>query len=460
MPKEIDEEIKEKEIINEGVHNYSQEDKYINPTDSKVLQKLEWFKDQKLALMIHWGPCSQLGIVTSWALSDEDAYWSRHQIDWGVTGEEFKKQYFELNKSFNPVRFEPDKWAKLAKESGFKYLLFTTKHHDGFCMWDTKYTNYKVTYKDCPFRTHKYSDICAHLFEAFRRQGLGIGAYFSKADWNVDSYWSEKYARGKYQWRGPSYDPLEEPEEWERFVQFTQNQIKELGTNYGQIDIMWFDAGWVCEKYGQDIRLGEVIDEIRKYQRGMLCVDRTVGGAYENYVTPEQCVPDIPLNVPWESCLTMGMDFAFTYEDTYKTPREIICTLVDIVAKGGNLALNVSPQPDGRLPEGAINTMKGMGQWLNSIYGTRVCAPYKKDRVAFTQKEKENKVYAIYTYPNEDELSKEEIFIPYTEKLQNITCLNIGKEVEYSKVEKGIIVKLPKEEQNICTIAHIFCLNK
>ena len=104
--------------------------------------------------------------------------------------------------------------------------------------------------------------------------------------------------------------------------------------------------------------------------------------------------------------------------------------------------------------------MKGIVKWLNSIYGTRVCAPYKKDRVAFTQKEKENKVYAIYTYPNEDELSKEEIFIPYTEKLQNITCLNIGKEVEYSKVEKGIIVKLPKEEQNICTIAHIFCLNK
>lgn len=454
----------EKEVVEQGVHNYSQEEDYVWPTDERVLKKLEWFKDQKLALMMHWGAYSQLGIVESWALSDADAEWSRGGIDWNVSAEEFKKQYFDLNKSFNPVRFQPYKWAEMAKDAGFKYLIFTTKHHDGFCMWDTKYTDYKVTGKDCPFRTHKYADICAHLFEAFRRQGLGIAAYFSKADWNVDSYWSEKYPRGKYQWRGPSYDPLEEPEEWERFVQFTQNQIKELGTNYGQIDVMWFDAGWVAKEINQDIRLGEVIDEIRKYQKGMLCADRTIGGPYENYVTPEQCVPDKPLNVPWESCITMGTSFSFKYEDTYKSPRQVICMLVDIVAKGGNLALNVGPQPDGRLPKGAIETMQGMGEWLNKfgecIYGTRVCAPYKKDGVAFTQKESEGKVYAIYTYTDENEFSKEEIFIPYKENFKNIVCLNTGKEVEYAKNEKGIIVKLSKEEQGICPIAHVFCINK
>ena len=138
--------------------------------------------------------------------------------------------------------------------------------------------------------------------------------------------------------------------------------------------------------------------------------------------------------------------------------------LVDIVAKGGNLALNVGPQPDGRLPEGAINTMKGMGEWLNKfgecIYGTRVCAPYKKDGVAFTQKEHEGKVYAIYTYPDEKTLSKEEIFIPYTNDFNNIICLNTGLEVEYTKNENGIKVKLPSEEQGISTIANVFCLNK
>ena len=174
MSEERIEEKEEKEVVEQGVHNYSQEEDYVWPTDPKVLQKLEWFKDQKLALMMHWGAYSQLGIVESWALSDADAEWSRGGIDWNVSAEEFKKQYFDLNKSFNPVRFQPYKWAEMAKEAGFKYLIFTTKHHDGFCMWDTKYTDYKVTGKDCPFRTHKYSDICAHLFEAFRRQGIGI----------------------------------------------------------------------------------------------------------------------------------------------------------------------------------------------------------------------------------------------------------------------------------------------
>lgn len=341
------------EAVVAGVHNYSREESYVTPSDPRVLKKLEWFKDQKLGLMMHWGPYSQLGIVESWALSDGDADWSRHEIDWEVTGEEFKKEYFALNKTFNPLRFEPEKWADLAKEAGMKYLLFTTKHHDGFCMWDSKYSDYKTTAPDCPFHTHKYADICAHLFESFRKRGVGIVAYFSKADWHVDSYWKNDTARGNFKYRGPSYNPKENPEEWERFVTFTQNQIRELGTNYGKLDAMWFDAGWVCPQSGQDIRLGEIIEEIRKVQPGMLCADRTVGGPYENYVTPEQCVPEKPLSIPWESCITLGTSFSFKYEDEYKSPRQVICLLVDIVVKGGNLAINVGPQPDGRIPAGA-----------------------------------------------------------------------------------------------------------
>lgn len=452
----------EAEPVVDGVHNYSREDLYVWSEDPRVLRKLEWFRDQKLGLMMHWGPYSQLGIVESWALSDGDADWSREGVDWEVTGEEFKKEYFDLNKTFNPLRFEPEKWADIAKEAGVKYLLFTTKHHDGFCMWDSQYSDYKITAPECPFHNHKYADICAHLFESFRKRGLGVIEYFSKADWHVDSYWKDNTLRGKFKNRGPSYVPAEDPEEWERFVTFTQNQIRELGTAYGRIDGMWFDAGWVCPQSGQDIRLGEIIEELRKVQPGMLCADRTVGGLYENYVTPEQCVPEKPMNIPWESCVTLGTSFSFKYEDHYKTPRQVICLLVDIVAKGGNLAINVGPQPDGRLPEGAVKSLKGMGAWLSeygeAIFGTRVCAPYKKDGVAFTQKG--DSVYAIQTFAEEGVSVENTMWIPYEGEISGITALGGEKVVSFTRETGGYRVTLEERKYDAAPIARVLRMNK
>ena len=157
----------------------------MKPEDPLLLERLEWFKDQKLGLMMHWGPYSQLGLVESWALSDEDGDWSRDDVDWTDDMEDFKREYFDLNKTFNPIRFQPEEWAEMAADNGFKYFLFTTKHHDGFCMWDTKTTEYRITGKDTPFHKHKYADICRTLFDAFRAKGLGISAYFSKADWHT-----------------------------------------------------------------------------------------------------------------------------------------------------------------------------------------------------------------------------------------------------------------------------------
>lgn len=447
-----------------GIHNYSAEERYVKPSEPEVIKQLEWFQDQKLALMMHWGLYSQLGIVESWALSDEDAEWSRNCIDWEVSGEEFKKEYFNLNKTFNPVRFQPELWADLAKEGGFKYFIFTTKHHDGFCMWDTAYTDYKITSKECPFHEHKYSDICKNLFDAMREKGLGIAAYFSKADWHIPYYWNNDFENGTYTWRGPSYKPEEHPELWQKFTDFTHNQVLELAKNYGRLDIMWFDAGWVrAGKDGQDIKLGELMDEVRKIQPWILSADRTVGGPYENYITPEQCVPEKPLNVPWESCITMGTSFSFKYEDKYKSGREIACLLVDIVAKGGNLALNVGPQPDGRIPEGAINTIKELGAWMKvygeAIYGTRVCEPYKKDEIAFTQKKKYNIVYAFKMYKDENTRPEECIFIPYTNKIESIDIIGYNFKPSFTVENNGINVRLPKEMlTDKAPIAHVFKL--
>ena len=433
------------EVVQQGVHNYSAVDTYVKPTDPAVLEKLEWFQDQKLALMIHWGIYCQLGMVASWALSDKDADWSRHQVNWTDDGENFKEQYYALNKSFNPIRFQPEEWAQTAKDCGFKYLILTTKHHDGFCLWDTRYSDYKVTAPDCPYHVSEHADLVKSMFDAFREKGLGIGAYFSKADWHTPYYRTPELPDPNPSDRGPMYSPAAEPERWENFVQYTKNQVLELCEGYGPIDILWFDAGWVCASNGQDIRLGEIVDEARKIQPGILSVDRTVGGPYENYVTPEMCVPEEPLGVPWESCLTLGADFTYEYADRYKSPRELVNTLVGIVAKGGNLALNVSPQPDGRIPVDAMDSLRGLGEWLKvygeAIYGTRVCAPYQSGNISFTRKG--DAVYAIRLFPVAQESVDSKLFIPYAGKASKVTMLDSGEDVSFVPGESGITVTVP-----------------
>ena len=431
-------------VVQEGVHNYSSAESYVWPTDPAVLEKLEWFQDQKLALMIHWGLYCQLGITASWPLSDEDASWSRKAVNWTdpVT---FKKQYYSLYKSFNPIRFQPEEWAQMAKDCGFQYLLFTTKHHDGFCMWDTKYSDFKVTSPDCPYHINEHANIVKSMFEAFRAKGLGIGAYFSKADWHTPYYRTPEIVDPNPTHRGPMYRPAEEPERWEKFVQYTKNQVLELCQDCGPIDILWFDAGWVCARNGQDIRLGGIVEQARKINPGVLSADRTVGGPYENYVTPEMCVPDKPLGIPWESCLTLGDDFDYKFGDRYKTPRELVNTLVGIVAKGGNLALNVSPQPDGRIPVEAMDSLRGLGEWLHTygeaIYGTRICAPYQVRDIAFTQKN--GAVYAIRLFPNGREPVEPELFIPYSGRVSKVTFLDSGETVPFIPGTDGFTVSIP-----------------
>ncbi|MFK7691481.1 alpha-L-fucosidase [Paenibacillus sp. HJGM_3] len=452
----------EEQVVETGVHNFSKEEEWVKPEDPLLLERLEWFKDQKLGFMMHWGPYSQLGLVESWALSDEDGDWSRHDVDWVRDMEEFKRQYFDLNKTFNPIRFQPDVWAELAADNGFKYLLFTTKHHDGFCMWNTRTTPYRITGPDTPFHAHPNADICKRLFDAFRARGLAVSAYFSKADWHTPYYWAPGMERGRHMWRGPSYDPYEYPWLWEKFVAFTHEQIMELMTQYGRIDCLWLDAGWVREgRRGQDIRLGEVVEKARRLQPWLLCADRTVGGPYENIVTPEQTIPERPMNIPWESCITMGTSFSFRYEDRYKTARQLVHILLEVVAKGGNLALNVGPQPDGRLPEGAIRAMKELGAWLKvygeGIYGTRICDPYFTGEWAFTRKA--TITYAFRLYKEEDDPVQGPLTIPYPGKVDRIEWVGADQALEFHSNDAGLSVISPDTEHSgKAPIVHAFRL--
>lgn len=389
---------------------------YIPETDKAVLQKLDEWSDWKFGLMIHWGTYSQWGVVESWSICPEDEGWTQRN-PYGIPYYEYLKKYEALKGTFNPVKFNPDQWAKAAKGAGMQYVVFSTKHHDGFSMFDTKQTDYRVTAPDCPFSKNPRSNITKEVFDAFRKEGLHAGAYFSKPDWHSEYYWWSYFPPKD---RHVNYDITKYPDRWKQFRQYTYNQIEELMTGYGKIEILWLDGGWVrprkqSEKKAADVTAAETDGKVikqdedidmagitamaRKHQPGLIVVDREVHGPFENYRTPEQKIPAKPLDYPWETCMTMANSWSYVPNDTYKPVDVLIHNLVDIIAKGGNYLLNVGPGPDGQLHDEAYTTMAAIGDWMkingDAIYATKAVAPYKDGKVCFTRKKNGN-VYAIY----------------------------------------------------------------
>ncbi len=362
---------------------------YVPPSDPLVQQKLEQWKDLKFGLLMHWGPYSQWGVVESWSICPEDEGWCQRKPEHGATYNEYVKNYEALQTTFDPVMFDPAKWARAAKDAGMKYVVFTTKHHDGFCMFDTKLTDYRITDPKCPFHDDPRANIAMGVFDAFRTEGLWTGAYFSKPDWHSPYYWWPYFPPKD---RNVNYLPTKYPERWRQFKDFTYGQIEELMTGYGPMDILWLDGGQVrplntvdttvswqkAIQIEQDIDMARIAAMARTHQPGILVVDRTVGGEYENYVTPEGHVPDADLGVPWETCMPMGTSWSWVPNERYKSTDDIIRTLVKVVSRGGSLLLNVAPGPDGQLDSTAYVRLKEVGAWLKvngeAVYGTSALA--------------------------------------------------------------------------------------
>ena len=363
-----------------------------------LVDRLEWFQDQKLGLLLHWSPAAQWdcpqswGLVPgeqSWALTDKMKSWTERDRDF----DRFTRDYRALNTTFNPLKFDPGLWAETSRAAGMRYMGFTSKHHDGFCMWDTTTTDYRITHSDCPFSSHPKADILKHVFDAFRNQGLAISCYFSKSDWHVPTYWNPDF---EVKDRHPNYDTKANPEQWQRFVTFVHNQVRELMSDYGPIDMLWLDGGQVRPP-DQDIDMATIAAMARELQPGLIIADRTVGGEYEDFITPEQKVPDAPLGVPWESCITLADGWKYRPGFTYKPARQVITLLADVVAKGGNLLLGIGPTPEGAFEDTCLVRLKEIGAWLDvngeAIYGTRAIAPYVEGNIRYTQKD--GMVYAI-----------------------------------------------------------------
>ena len=424
---------------------------YQKPKSEAIAAQLERYKDQKFGLMVHWGLYNQLGIKESWPLVGQDE-WARWQFKEGTSLREVREMYAQLHRGFLPLRFDPKEWAELAFAAGFRYLVFTAKHHDGFCMWDTATTDYKVTGKDVPWREHPYADITRALFDAFREKGMEISLYYSRADFDCPYYWEPGYAEREDSLRLPSYKPEEKPELWENFQKFVFAQLDELVSNYGKINSLWYDGG--CD--GVALGLPEMTERLREKQPWMLSVIRSQRG-YEDVITPELFVPDTPLDAPFEVCTVMGkprqgeeyISFGYTYDQDYMSAKEVAHLLLDVVAKGGNLALNLAPQPDGRLPERAVRELHVLAKWMavfgDAIHGTRAVAPYRTDKWAFSATKDGKRVNAFYLW-DEGEIAPACLTVPYDGEVRTVRDMRSGRSLAFERRDGGICIMLPAEQ--------------
>ena len=289
---------------------------------------------------------------------------------------------------------------------------------------------------------------------------MAISVYFSKPDWHSDDYWHREF--GTAPTRNVNYSIEEHPEMWERFVSYTHRQIEELGTRYGKIDCLWLDGGWVNpDNQGQDIRLGEIVNELRSGPQPHLIVcDRTVGGEFENIVTPEKEIPERPMNIPWETCTTVGDRFSFHYTDNFKTGRQLVHLLLNVVSRGGNLALNVAPQPDGALPAGAVASLRDLGRWMRihgeGIYNTTIAEPYFIRNIRYTAKGDTR--YIFYLYEDCASLPLK-LHLRFSGKAHHIRLMRTGQEVPFEEKSGELLLDTSAIDRNTAFYADCFVVN-
>lgn len=313
-----------------------------------------WFDTARFGMFIHWGHSSQQGVELSWPMVGGNA---------ALPGGDLTVAEYQASAAtFNPTHWDPAGLARMATSLGMQYAVFTTKHHDGYAMFHTKTSDFGVEHS--PYGR----DIVREFVEAFRAEGLRIGLYFSLIDWHHPDYPAFTDADRPYRF-GRSKPPT--LEQWERFTAVMFEQVRELLTNYGPIDVFWFDGGW--ERTPEQWRAKELEALIRELQPGILINDRLPGvGDFE---TPEQFVPAQAPARTWETCMTLNESWGYNPDDgAWKSPRQVVHTLCEVAGKGGNLLLNVSPMGDGAIMPEQRAILGAMQRWLSqngeSITGT------------------------------------------------------------------------------------------
>ena len=296
----------------------------------RKMKNYEWFDAARFGMFIHWGVYSMAARYT-WVKSHEK-----------MTDEEYDRYV----RHFDPDLFQPKVWASLARRAGMRYVVFTSKHHDGFCMFDSKYTDYK----------YKQKDLLGEVIEAFRAEGMRIGVYYSLPDWHHPGYPHDK--------RHPQRD-IPSDGNAVLYREYLHNQVREILTNYGKIDLMWFDGSYPETAYIWDMpRLSAMVRELQED----ILISRLPG--YEDFSTPEQAIPQQGLfnadGTPkhWEGCQVLHGEWCYIRDKHWKTVPELIQMLVRHTSRGGNLLLNVGPTSRGALDAHTVSLLQGLGDWM------------------------------------------------------------------------------------------------
>jgi alpha-L-fucosidase len=384
-------------------------------------QRTEWMTDARFGMFIHFGAYA-VPARGEWVKTTER-----------MTNEEYQK-YVDV---FNPVDCDMSEWARLAKEAGMKYAVMTAKHHDGFCLFDSRLTDYS-TGKTIG------RDLVKEFLDAFRAEGLKVGLYYSLIDWHHPDY--PKYKHPNHPMRDRE-EFREEKINWDNYLKYMHGQVEELTTRYGRLDIMWFDFSY-GEMTGEKWQARKLVDMVRKNQPWIILNNRLqasgegVIGLRDFYLgdfdTPEQGVPEQEMKdqfgnpLRWETCLTLNNNWGYAQNDhAWKSPTLVIQTLIDIVSKNGNLLLNVGPDGRGNIPPESVAILKKVGEWMKlnseSIYG---CGRSDLETPSWGRiTQKDNTLYLHWMYPKIGYLNMK----GFADKAKAVTVLSTGAEAFTAK---------------------------
>ena len=360
----------------------------------------EWFDQARFGMFIHWG------VYSIPARGEWVRYVERIPA----------KEYEKLAQKFNPKRYNPEEWVTLAQEAGMRYMVLTTRHHDGYSLFNTQVSDFTAP------KTAAKRDLIAEYVDACRKKGMRIGFYYSLLDWRYQAYFD---------------GPQKNPDGWAEFRDYVHTQVKELCTNYGKIDVMWYDGAWPWKP--EDWKSAELNAMVRKLQPGILINNRS--GLPEDFGTPEQKIePSKETERMWETCMTMNDNWGYSAADqNWKSVRQLIVNLVRCARDGGNYLLNVGPKPDGTIPQPSVTRLKEIGKWIKvngeSVYGSERCN-LSGGMIGMTTAKGTTAYLHVFRWP-----SKEITIASVKNKIESAKLLATSEEVQVSQVKDRVFLK-------------------